>query len=109
MLNDAVVSGDILGDQWQGAEINAEHPEGVNALMYGAAGAHLGVVQVQHFFLWITVAINSSVDLSCTIVRLVSELLAHCRTRCVDRYDLTGHSNSGHDSLCLERLKGLVC
>lgn len=30
----------------QGAEINAEHPEGVNALMYGAAGAHLGVVQV---------------------------------------------------------------
>lgn len=32
--------------QWKGAEINAEHPEGVNALMYGAAGAHLGVVQV---------------------------------------------------------------
>lgn len=31
----------------KGAEINAEHPEGVNALMYGAAGAHLGVVQVR--------------------------------------------------------------
>lgn len=30
----------------QGAEINGEHPEGVNALMYGAAGAHMGVVQV---------------------------------------------------------------
>lgn len=30
----------------QGASINADHPEGVNALMYGAAGAHLGVVQV---------------------------------------------------------------
>lgn len=33
--------------QSKGAEINAEHPEGVNALMYGAAGAHLGVVQVR--------------------------------------------------------------
>lgn len=30
----------------QGAAINGEHPEGVNALMYGAAGAHMGVVQV---------------------------------------------------------------
>ena len=26
------------------AEINAEHPEGVNALMYAAAGGHLPVV-----------------------------------------------------------------
>lgn len=31
---------------WKGAEINGEHPEGVNALMYGAAGAHMAVVQV---------------------------------------------------------------
>lgn len=39
----------------QGAEINAEHPEGVNALMYGAAGAHLGVVQVRGSILSILV------------------------------------------------------
>lgn len=31
---------------YQGAAINGEHPEGVNALMYGAAGAHMAVVQV---------------------------------------------------------------
>lgn len=36
----------MLGAASQGAGINLEHPEGVNALMYGAAGAHLGVVQV---------------------------------------------------------------
>lgn len=63
VLVDTLVADVVAGGRSQGAEINADHPEGVNALMYGAAGAHLGVVQVRQDFLRVTVVIHGGFHL----------------------------------------------